>query len=122
MNKAKIPNNKFLKSFFNTELYFLADRSAQEQCWSTASGDKFGTTMMLYSLAWETIKENRGKFTFSDQHFAMTQKLDDMLQDFLKKNLFPMRPIEYCVLLNNPDWRKIQVYAKQIYDVINPVI
>lgn len=107
----------FLRTFFELELTWIADKPS----WFNAKGDHFVTTIMLYTEAWFTIVRNRKECLLTDQQINRVHKLYDMLAAFqVAIPDFPERPSEYRALCDNPDWKKIQQYAKELYDSIYP--
>lgn len=114
--------DQFLKSFFDKELYFLADKTAQSKIWSGANGDHFGVSLMLFSEAWLTITERRRECKLREDQFQMVQKLYDMIRLFQLNHVPPETSGEYQSLLSNPEWHVIQKYAKEVYDKIARVI
>jgi len=112
--------DNFLRSFIENELFFIADRSLQQRKWFGASGDQFRLAMILYAEAWLTLVKNRRECKLIGPEFQMLTNLHEMLQGFQIDHNFPSKPIEYHALLTHPDWIRIQRYAKDIYDRINP--
>jgi hypothetical protein len=112
--------DEFLRSFFNNELLFIASKSFQRQAWANASGDQFTVVMVLYAEAWFTLVKNRRECKLIGPEFQMLTNLHEMLEGFQIDHKFPTKPHEYQALMNHPDWTRIQQYAKDIYDRINP--
>lgn len=115
-------SKEFLKNFFNTEIYFLGNKTMQEKNWSNAQGEKFGECLMLTYQAWDVIKEHRKNYDLTDSQFKKTQTLFDMIEEFQLKINYPTKPTEYLSLLGNPEWVKIRKYAAEVYETINPHI
>lgn len=115
----KTQADMFLKTFFEYEMHFLTDRAA----WEKASGRHFVECIMLFSEAWSTIVESRREYKLTDRQFQMIDKLYDMIKAFeIAIPDFPERNSEYRALWQNPDWKKLQEYAKEVHRAIYPYL
>lgn len=115
--------DRYLKTFLNIELYFLASPALQQEEWASAdSDDAFGTCLLLSFESWSVIVDHRKQFKLTDLQFESMKKLFSMLREFQIAYDYPTKPSEYRSLLNHPEWQKIQKYAKELYDRINPTI
>lgn len=118
---VRTKNEIFLKTFFELELYWLSSRTYQMSEWLNTPGDWCSECLMLYSEAWSAISESRKEFSLSTSEFDMFDKLYEMVKSFERYiPEFPVRLSQYHSLLNDPEWRKLQKYAKEIHDRIYP--
>lgn len=120
--------DRFIKNFFEEELFWIANREYQCQAWTESNGDWFFEASMLFTESWSIIRQNRNKHRLTDQEFQMINEVEKMLTHFedtyyLNANKeFPSTPREHRDLLQNPEWRKIQEYANRVYQRIYPNI
>jgi hypothetical protein len=112
--------DQYLKTFFEIELDFIADADAQHKSWGKGGGEKFGECLMITCQSWSVIQENRNKFRLSNSQYNQIQKLFDMIEAFQDTIDYPSTPSEYAVLLNHPEWKKIQRYTQDIKRQIYP--
>lgn len=109
--------DEFLKSFFNTEIYFLSNRSMQLQAWEGVNGDGyFAGFLVRFFERWATIVEYKEKFNFKNFQYNDIQKLVDRLENFQKKINYPTNSSEYLALIDNSEWQKIRMYADALYN------
>lgn len=120
--KVLTEQDVFLRSFFDIELFWLSDRTYQVEAWSTANEDLFVECLMLYSEAWSVIAEDRKNYKLSHHQLTMLDNLYEMIKAFEREQDIPENAAGHRALLENPAWKKIQQYAKNIRDGANPTL
>ncbi len=118
--KAEFRKN--LISFFNQEILFFSDPQWQQEAWLSAHGDLFGQRIARYLIAWESVENNRKDANITDKQFEKLVQFSNLFRDFGLTAKHPQRSSEYDDLLKNREWRKIQSFAQEIYQTIDPTI
>lgn len=113
-------NDYYLKTFFEIELSWVADRAYQLRTWTGPDAeDKFVTAVyLLFVETWVTINDNRKEFKLSDYQFDMINKIYEMVRAFVFIDKSP----DFSSVVYNPEWIKIQSYAKEVYDKLYPLV
>ncbi len=122
MSNLRTNFDEYLRTFFDGEIYFLASPDLQRETWQNAQGEQFAIRLLISFESWTVIKNNRNKFKLSVHQFAQTEKLFEMLETFQAAHDYPINPRQYASLLTNPEWKKIQKYAMEIYNSISSSI
>lgn len=112
-------SSEYLNTFVKNEICFLADPNRQAQSWGRAHGDKFAVKLLVAFESWSVIKNNRRMFKLSDIQFNKIELLFQMIEKFQEFHDYPVTPSQYITLLNDPDWKKIQMYAKELKTLIS---
>lgn len=119
--KEVTENEMFLKSFFELELRWLSDRNYQLQHWTNTYDDLWGECIMLYSETWSTIAAHPKNYKLTEWELRQFEKLYEMIKAFEKYYPeFPETPSQFRALLEDPEWKKVQQFAKELRDRIYP--
>lgn len=110
----------FLHNFFDFQINFLGNSAAQQESWGQAKGEKFGWFLILFYQDWEIISNNFLRFKLTEFEFRQLEKLFKMIDEFSSSYPHPTKPEEYQLLFINPDWKRIQETAKNLYLTIAP--
>jgi len=125
MSTNKAENHEYLKRFFNEQIFFLGNEELQYNAWNNATGTLFGLQMGLAYADWVAIRDYNENFNLKTAQLKILKNLFDMIDEFIWKEDYPFNPStpkEHRALFHNPEWKKIQRYARQVYRDIYPEI
>lgn len=111
-----------LKSFLDQEVLFFADPEWQKEEWQGGYGELYAARIVRFNCAWNTVWDHRQYLSIGDHRLTLIKELKTMLLHSHKIVGFPEKPKEYFLLLNHPEWKKIQRYAKDVYNKIAPML
>ncbi len=69
---------------------------------------------------WFTIYDKYDNYNLSDFQLKTIHKIYEMIMAFVKSEAFPQDSQGFRSIILNPEWIKIQLYAKHVHDTIYP--